>query len=84
MLAIRDLVRVVSDYSLLQPACPNCGETLRLTRVTSRPDGRADLVTHGCRQCGVWVTGAAEELIGHPGRNADSFVIEAGYLTVRS
>jgi predicted RNA-binding Zn-ribbon protein involved in translation (DUF1610 family) len=83
MLAIRDLVRVVvSDRAMLQPACPSCGETLRLTRVTSRPDGRADLATYGCRQCGVWVTEAADELIGHHGRIADSFVIEAGYLTV--
>jgi hypothetical protein len=67
MLAIRDLVRDVGGQ--LQPACPSCGKTLRITRITPRPGGRPDLRTYGCQQCGVWLTEAADEPIGRRGRH---------------
>ena len=38
MLAIRDLMREVGGR--LQPACPSCGKTLRVTRITPRSSGR--------------------------------------------
>ncbi len=56
MLAVRDLMREIGGQ--LQPACPSCGKALRLSRV--KPDGRTDLRTYGCRQCGVWLTEAAD------------------------
>jgi predicted RNA-binding Zn-ribbon protein involved in translation (DUF1610 family) len=62
MLAIRDLMGEVGGQ--LQPACPSCGKTLWVTRITPRSDGRTDLRTYGCQQCGVWLTEAADEPIG--------------------
>jgi predicted RNA-binding Zn-ribbon protein involved in translation (DUF1610 family) len=67
MLAIRDLMREVGGQ--LQPACPSCGKTLRVTRITPRSGGRTDLRTYGCQQCGVWLTEAADEPIGRRGRH---------------
>ena len=68
MLAIREWTRVVSAHAIPPPACPSCGKTLCLTRVTSGPDGRADLRTYGCRVCGFWVTEAADEPLDHRGQ----------------
>jgi transposase-like protein len=62
MLAIRDLMRETGGQ--LQPACPSCGQSLRVTRITPQPCGRTDLQTYGCQQCGVWLTEAADEPIG--------------------
>jgi len=67
MLAIRDLMREVAGR--LQPACPGCGKALRLTRVTPKSDGRTELRTYGCRQCGVWLTEAADAPIEGRGRH---------------
>jgi transposase-like protein len=64
MLAIRDLMREVGGK--LQPACPSCGKTLRLTRITPRSGGRR---TYGCQQCGFWLTESADEPIGRRGRH---------------
>jgi len=58
MLAIRDLLREVAGQ--LQPACPSCGKALRLTRVVPTLGGSTDLQTYGCKQCGVWLTEAAD------------------------
>jgi predicted RNA-binding Zn-ribbon protein involved in translation (DUF1610 family) len=66
MLAIRDLMRETGGR--LQPACPSCGKSLRITRITPRPGGRSDLRTYGCQQCGVWLTEAIDEPNGHRGR----------------
>jgi hypothetical protein len=60
MLAIRDLMRPFGEHSVMQPACPICSRPLRLTRVTPRSDGLAELRTYGCAGCGVWLTEAAE------------------------
>jgi hypothetical protein len=61
MLAIRDLMREVGGR--LQPACPSCGKTLRVTQIMPRSGGRTDLRTYGCQQCGVWLTEAADETV---------------------
>jgi hypothetical protein len=66
MLAIRDLMQ---DVGGPPPACPSCGKLLLITRIMPRSDGRTDLRTYGCRQCGVWLTEAAEEPIGRRGRH---------------
>jgi len=66
MLAVRDLMRDIGGQ--LQPACPSCGKALRLTRVMPRPDGRTDLRTYGCQQCGVWLTEAADRPINDRSR----------------
>jgi hypothetical protein len=62
MLAIRDLIPEVGGKP--QPACPSCGKPLRVTRITPRSSGRTDLRTYGSQQCGVWLTEAADGLIG--------------------
>jgi predicted RNA-binding Zn-ribbon protein involved in translation (DUF1610 family) len=67
MLAMRELTRPGSDHVIAQPACPSCGKTLRLTRVTPGSDGRADLRTYSCQVCGFWVTEAAVEPLDHHG-----------------
>jgi predicted RNA-binding Zn-ribbon protein involved in translation (DUF1610 family) len=67
MLAIRDLMREVGGK--LQPACPSCGKTLRVARITPRSGGRTDLRTYGCHQCGFWLTEAADEPIGRRDRH---------------
>ena len=59
-------------FWLTQPTCPSCGKILRLTRITSRSDGRADLRTYGCQVCGFWVTEAAVDPLGHHRRTADA------------
>ena len=69
MLAIRDLMREVGGK--LQPACPSCGKTLRVTRITPRSGERTDLRTYGCQQCGVWLTEAADEPIGRAAGSAE-------------
>ena len=68
MQAIRELMRPGSDHVRPQPARPSCGKTLRLTRITSGSDGRADLRTYSCQVCGFWVTEAAVEPLDHHGR----------------
>jgi predicted RNA-binding Zn-ribbon protein involved in translation (DUF1610 family) len=65
MLAIRDLMREVAGQ--VQPACPSCGKALQLTLVTRTPGG-PDLETYGCRQCGFWLTEAAEHSTDHRGQ----------------
>jgi hypothetical protein len=65
MLAIRELTRPGSDHVMARPACPSCGKTLRLKRITSGSDGRANLRTYGYQARGFWMTEAAVERLGH-------------------
>ena len=51
-------------FWLTQPTCPSCGKILRLTRITSRSDGRADLRTYGCQVCGVLGNGSCRRSLG--------------------
>jgi ribosomal protein L37AE/L43A len=64
MLAIRELMQEVANQAVLQPTCPSCGRTLRLSRTTPRTSGLSDLRTYSCRECGVWITEAAEDRVG--------------------
>jgi hypothetical protein len=61
MLAMREAMGQVSDHTPLQPACPSCGRMLCLTRTIPRTNGLSELRTYGCRECGVWVTEAADD-----------------------
>jgi hypothetical protein len=61
MLAMREAMRQVGDHTLLQPACPSCGRMLCFTRTIPGTNGLAELRTYGCRECGVWVTEAADD-----------------------
>jgi hypothetical protein len=60
MLATRRLMRAVGDYTILQPVCPACGMTLRLSRITPGTDSLSDRYTYSCQPCGLWVTEAAD------------------------
>jgi hypothetical protein len=61
MLAMRKLMQVVGD-SVLQPVCPSCGKTLRLSRITPGTHNLPDQHTYRCQPCGVWVTEAADSV----------------------
>ena len=46
--------------------CPNCGQPMKLARVTPRVGGLPELHTFECRPCGVVLTDTAEDLSGRP------------------
>jgi len=56
-------MQLASNPAPLQPACPSCGRMLCLTRTIARTNGLSELRTYGCRECGVWVTEAADNCI---------------------
>jgi ribosomal protein L37AE/L43A len=64
MLAKRELMQQVANQAVLQPACPSCGRMLRLSRTTPATSGLSDLRTYSCRECGVWITEAADDRVG--------------------
>jgi hypothetical protein len=70
MLAMQEAMRQVGDRPLLQPACPSCGRMLCLTRTIPGTNGLAELRTYGCRECGVWVTEAADDRVGWRASNS--------------
>jgi hypothetical protein len=66
MLAGQTLARRMGDGFSLRPACPNCGRSMHMTRMTPGTDGLPDLGTFRCGECGVWVTEAAGDQFGQP------------------
>jgi predicted RNA-binding Zn-ribbon protein involved in translation (DUF1610 family) len=64
MLATRELLPQVVNQAVLQPACPSCGRMLCLARTTPRTSGLSELRTYSCRECGVWITEAADDRVG--------------------
>jgi len=55
MLAIETYTRPVVDYVTVRPACPNCGRSMHLARITLGTGGLPDLGTFSCGECGVSV-----------------------------
>jgi hypothetical protein len=64
MLTISGPVQLSGNDTLLQPACPSCGRMLCLTRTIPGTNDLAELRTYSCRECGVWVTEAADDPSG--------------------
>jgi hypothetical protein len=54
-------IRPVRDGIRGQPACPNCGRSMHLTRITPGASDRRNVRTFGCGECGVWATEAADD-----------------------
>ena len=48
------------------PRCPNCGQPMKLARVTPRVGGLPELQTFECRPCSVVLTEAVEDLSARP------------------
>jgi transposase-like protein len=46
--------------------CPNCGQLMKLARVTPRVGGLPELQTFECRPCGVALTDAVDDLSARP------------------
>jgi hypothetical protein len=65
MLAIQTLTREVGGNAALRPACPNCGRSMHMTRITHGTAGLPDQLTFRCGECGVWLTEAAGDQSGH-------------------
>ena len=61
MPAMSNSMQQFGNQALLQPACPSCGRMLCLTRTIPGTNGLSELRTYGCRECGVWVTEAADD-----------------------
>ena len=64
MLAMSDSMQLFGNHTLLQPACPSCGRMLGLTRTIPGTNGLPELRTYSCRECGLWVTEAADDRAG--------------------
>jgi ribosomal protein S27AE len=64
MLAIQTLTREVGGNAALRPACPNCGRSMHMTRITHGTAGLPDQLTFRCGECGVWLTEAAGDQSG--------------------
>jgi hypothetical protein len=60
-MAIPKSTRVVD--AMLRLACPSCGRTLRLSRITSGTDSLPDQHTFSCQPCGVWVIERADDRV---------------------
>jgi hypothetical protein len=58
MLATQEWMRPVGHHVTVRPACPNCGRSMHLTRITLGTGGVPDLGTFNCGECGVSVTEA--------------------------
>jgi hypothetical protein len=69
MLATRELMQQVANQAVLQPACPSCGRMFASFADDSEASGLSDLRTYSCRECGVWITEAADDR----GRASSSF-----------
>ena len=65
MLAIRKLMQVAGD-PVLQPVCPSCGRTLRLSRISLGTRSLPEQHTYSYQPCGVWVTEAADTAYAGP------------------
>ena len=48
------------------PRCPNCGQSMKLARVTPRFGGLPELQTFECRPCGVTSTEVIDDLSARP------------------
>jgi transposase-like protein len=59
MLAVQTLMRQAGGETILRPACPNCGRSMHVSRITPGTDGLPDAATFRCGECGVWLTEAA-------------------------
>jgi hypothetical protein len=70
MLAMSASIRQFDNQTLFQPACPSCGLMLCLTRTIPKTNGLAELRTYSCRECGVWVTEAADDHAGWRASNS--------------
>jgi hypothetical protein len=70
MLATSASMQQFDSQTLFQPACPSCGRMLSLTRTIPRMNGLAELRTYGCKECGVWVTEAADDHAGWRASNS--------------
>ena len=64
MLAVQKSTRSGAERAILQPICPSCGALLRLARYTPGSGGLVALMTYACRDCGVWLTEAADNAHG--------------------
>ena len=64
MLAVRKLMQVAGDPVV--PACPSCGRTLRLSRITLGTHSLPDQHTYSCEPCRAWVTEAADTAYAGP------------------
>ena len=64
MLAEQTSARRNGEGFALRPACPNCGRSMHMTRMTQGTGGLPDLGTFRCGECGVWVTEPASEQYG--------------------
>jgi hypothetical protein len=49
------------DKPAEMPLCPNCGQAMKLARITPRFGGLPELRTFECRPCGTTSTEAVEE-----------------------
>ena len=59
MYALIGSPRPVRDPLSDQPACPNCGRAMHVTRTMPRAGGLQDLRIYSCGECGVSLTEAA-------------------------
>jgi hypothetical protein len=48
------------------PRCTNCGQPMKLARVTPRFGGLPELQTFECRPCGITATEVVDDLSGRP------------------
>jgi transposase-like protein len=61
MLAIENTLRSEGHPATTRPACPNCGRSMHLARVSPRSDGLSDLRVYRCGECGVSLAEAADD-----------------------
>jgi predicted RNA-binding Zn-ribbon protein involved in translation (DUF1610 family) len=61
MLAVQTLTRQVGGDAVTRPACPNCGRSMHMTRITPGMDGLPEVGTFRCGECGVSIFAAISQ-----------------------
>jgi len=61
MLVMQNLSRPAGEPMAAGPACPNCGRSMYLARITPRSAGLTDLHIYSCGECGVSLAEAADD-----------------------
>jgi transposase-like protein len=61
MLVMQNLSRPAGNPVKTGPACPSCGRSMHLARISPRPEGLMDMHIYRCGECGVSLSEAADQ-----------------------
>ena len=61
MVVVQALTRHAGGDTATRSACPNCGRSMHMTRITPGMDGLPEVGTFRCGECGVSIFAAVSQ-----------------------